>query len=50
MGVLNADAKRSIDIGQLKGKGQRTTGKEYLLNSPNQKFRVQIDAKTKKGL
>lgn len=49
VGVFNEDAKRSTDIGQPKGKGQRTTGPEYLLNSPNQKFRVQIDAKTKKG-
>lgn len=49
MGVFNEDAK-STDVGQSKGKGQRTTGQEYLLNSPNKKFRVQIDVKTKKGL
>ena len=50
MGVFNEDAKKSIDIGQPKGKGQRTTAQELLLNNPYQKFTVQIDAKTKKGL
>lgn len=50
VGVFNEDAKKSIHIGQLKGKRQRTSAQEFLLNSLHQKFGMQIDAKTKKGL
>lgn len=48
----NEDAKRSANFGQSMEKGRRKeiAQEEFHLSTTYPKFRVQIDAKTKKGL